>query len=140
MVLMLAVVNLIITSVVYFFMRKRELLKDTINFYPNERFFTPPRRFFLVYAAGWATGFVAGFVGMAAGLTMVVTMVQFKLIAAVAGATANYCYFLICIQVFTNLMVGVSQGDDFPVGEQFFFYGLGVIWLSILGYCGFNIY
>lgn len=75
MVLMLAGVNFIITSVVYFFMRKRELLKDTINFYPHERFFTPPRRFFLVYAAGWATGFVAGFVGMAAGLTMVVTMV-----------------------------------------------------------------
>lgn len=75
MVLLLAVVNLLITGLVYFFMRKKELLKDTVNFYAHERYFTPPRRFFLVYAAGFATGFVAGFVGMAAGLTMVVTMV-----------------------------------------------------------------
>ncbi|CAK88146.1 unnamed protein product (macronuclear) [Paramecium tetraurelia] len=127
MVLLLTGVNFMITGSVYFFMRKKELLKNTVNFYPHERFFTPPRRFFYVYAAGFLTGFVAGFVGMAAGLTMVVTMVRFKLIAAVAGATANYCYFLICIQVFTSFLVGASQSQGLPVGEQFFFYALGVL-------------
>ncbi|CAD8144664.1 unnamed protein product [Paramecium octaurelia] len=127
MVLLLTGVNLLITSCVYFFMRKKELLKNTVNFYPHERYFTPLRRFFFVYLAGFLTGFVAGFVGMAAGLTMVVTMVQFKLIAAVAGATANYCYFLICIQVFTNFLVGASQSQGLSVGDQFFFYALGVL-------------
>ncbi|CAD8059519.1 unnamed protein product [Paramecium sonneborni] len=136
MVLLLTVVNFLITGSVYFFMRKRELLKNTVNFYPRERYFTPIRRFFLVYVAGFLTGFVAGFVGMAAGLTMVVTMVQFKLIAAVAGATANYCYFLICIQVFTNFLVGESQSKSLVVGEQFFFYALGV--LAVLTFTNFG--
>lgn len=72
-------------------------MKDTINFYNHERYYNKFEKFFLIYTAGWATGFVAGFVGMAAGLMMVITMVQFNLIAAVAGATANYCYFLICL-------------------------------------------
>lgn len=59
---------------VYYYMRKRELLKNTVNFYPTERYFTPVRKFFLIYSAGMATGFVAGFIGMAAGLMMVITM------------------------------------------------------------------
>lgn len=63
----------------------------------KERFFTPTKRFFKIYAAGWATGFIAGFLGMAAGLTMFVTMVEFGLVAASAGATANYGYFFVCL-------------------------------------------
>ncbi|CAD8102386.1 unnamed protein product [Paramecium primaurelia] len=126
-VLLLIAVNLIITSLVYFFQRKKELLKDTINFYNHERYYNQFEKFFLIYTAGWATGFVAGFVGMAAGLMMVITMVQFKLIAAVAGATANYCYFLICLQVFTDLIVGNIQDSIISIGDQFFFYGLGII-------------
>ncbi|CAD8204017.1 unnamed protein product [Paramecium octaurelia] len=126
-VLLLIAVNMIITSLVYFFQRKKELLKDTINFYNHERYYNQFEKFFLIYTAGWATGFIAGFIGMAAGLMMVITMVQFKLIAAVAGATANYCYFLICLQVFTDLIVGNIQNSIISVGDQFFFYGLGII-------------
>lgn len=97
MMILLFGVNLLITLWVLFYMRKKELLKNNVNFNMNERYFTPISRFFKIYGAGWATGFVAGFLGMAAGLTMFVTMMEFGLVAAAAGATANYGYFIICL-------------------------------------------
>lgn len=97
MLLLLFSVNIIITLLVYFFKRKEEFMKDTVNFCKYERYYTPGTRFWKIYAAGFASGFVAGFFGMAAGLVMMITMVSFGLIAAVAGGTANFCYFIICI-------------------------------------------
>ena len=43
---------------------------------------------------------------MAAGLTMFVTMMEFGLVAGAAGATANYGYFVICVEVFLSFIVG----------------------------------
>lgn len=42
---------------------------------------------------------------MAAGLTMFVTMVEFGLVAGSAGATANYGYFIVCLEVFASFLV-----------------------------------
>jgi hypothetical protein len=106
MMLLLFTVNIIITLGTLYYFRKREMIKDRVKFRMRERFFTPIKRFFMIYGAGWATGFIAGFLGMAAGLTMFVTMVEFGLVAASAGATANYGYFFVCLQVFINLLVG----------------------------------
>lgn len=97
MLILLLSVNIVITLVVYFFKRKEEYTKDAVKFFNCERFYTPGTRFWKIYAAGWATGIVAGFMGMAAGLVMITTMAEFGLIAAVAGGTANYCYFIICL-------------------------------------------
>jgi uncharacterized membrane protein YfcA len=97
MLLLLFGVNAIITLLVYYIKRKEEYTKDAVKFFSYERFYTPGTRFWKIYAAGWVTGIVAGFFGMAAGLVMLVTMVEFGLISAVAGGTANFCYFIICL-------------------------------------------
>ncbi|CAK58421.1 unnamed protein product (macronuclear) [Paramecium tetraurelia] len=139
MMILLFGANLIITVWVLFYMRKKELLKNTVNFNMNERYFTPISRFFMIYGAGWATGFIAGFLGMAAGLTMFVTMMEFGLVAGAAGATANYGYFIICLQVFISFVVGEYQNLTLPVGYQFFFYGIGAIGVLIFTNLGYYV-
>lgn len=104
MLLVLFGVNTVITLIVYFIKRKEEYTKDAVKFFNCERFYTPGTRFWKIYAAGWVTGIVAGFFGMAAGLIMVTTMAEFGLISAVAGGTANYCYFIICFQLFATVL------------------------------------
>ncbi|CAD8114964.1 unnamed protein product [Paramecium sonneborni] len=140
MMILLFAVNILITGSVLLLFRKKELIKDSVRYKLKERYFTPTRRFFKIYGAGCATGFIAGFLGMAAGLTMFVTMVQFGLVAACAGATANFGYFIVCLQVFVSLMVGDS---DMGVGNQFFFYGIGIVGVLVftnLGYYYINKY
>ncbi|CAK88144.1 unnamed protein product (macronuclear) [Paramecium tetraurelia] len=135
--LLLFGVNFVFTLLVFFYMRKQELLKNTVQFNVNERYFTPRTRFFMIYGAGWATGFIAGFLGMAAGLTMLVTLMEFNLVAAAAGATANYGYFIICLQVFISFIVKETQDLTFQIGYQFFFYGIGAIGVLIFTNLGF---
>ncbi|CAD8196723.1 unnamed protein product [Paramecium pentaurelia] len=140
MMILLFAVNILITGTTLLLFRKKEEIKDTVRYKMKERYFTPTRRFFKIYGAGCATGFIAGFLGMAAGLTMFVTMVQFGLVAASAGATANYGYFIVCLQVFISFMVSDS---GMSVGDQFFFYGIGIIGVLVftnLGYYYINKY
>ncbi|CAD8196992.1 unnamed protein product [Paramecium octaurelia] len=140
MMILLFAVNILITGTTLLVYRKKEEIKDTVRYKMKERYFTPTRRFFKIYGAGCATGFIAGFLGMAAGLTMFVTMVQFGLVAASAGATANYGYFIVCLQVFVSFIVSDS---GMPIGDQFFFYGIGIVGVLVftnLGYYYINKY
>ncbi|CAD8197010.1 unnamed protein product [Paramecium octaurelia] len=137
MLLLLFAVNTIITLVVYYIKRKEEYTKDAVKFFNCERFYTPGTRFWKIYAAGWVTGIVAGFFGMAAGLIMVTTMSEFGLISAVAGGTANYCYFIICCQLFATVLSNQIEENNFGVGDQFFFYGLGIISVLIFTNIGY---
>ncbi|CAD8204027.1 unnamed protein product [Paramecium octaurelia] len=140
MMIVLFAVNIFITGLTLLYFRYKEQIKDNVRYKLKERYFTPTRRFFKIYGAGCATGFIAGFLGMAAGLTMFVTMVQFGLVAASAGATANYGYFIVCLQVFVSFMVSDS---GMPIGDQFFFYGIGILGVLIftnLGYYYINKY
>jgi len=43
--------------------------------------------------------------GIAAGLIMVTTMSEFGLMARVAGSTANFCYFIITLNLFGSMLV-----------------------------------
>ncbi|CAD8048045.1 unnamed protein product [Paramecium primaurelia] len=138
MLILLFGVNIIFTFFVFFYMRKKELLKNTVSFNMNERYYTPISRFFKIYGAGWATGFIAGFLGMAAGLTLFVTMIEFGLVAAAAAATANYGYFIVCLQVFIQFLVKENQDLSFQIGYQFFFYGIGAI--GVLIFTNLGIY
>ncbi|CAD8114990.1 unnamed protein product [Paramecium sonneborni] len=137
MLLLLFAVNVIITLVVYFIKRKEEYTKDAVKFFNCERFYTPGTRFWKIYAAGWVTGIVAGFFGMAAGLIMITTMAEFGLISAVAGGTANYCYFIICFQLFATVLSNQKEEQNFGVGDQFFFYVLGIISVLIFTNLGY---
>ncbi|CAD8102383.1 unnamed protein product [Paramecium primaurelia] len=134
MMILLFAVNIIITGLTLLYYRSKEQLKDSVRYKLKERYFTPTRRFFKIYGAGCATGFIAGFLGMAAGLTMFVTMVQFGLVAASAGATANFGYFIVCLQVFVSFMVSDS---GMPIGDQFFFYGIGILGVLIFTNLGY---
>lgn len=93
-----------------------------------ERYYTPVKRFWIIYACGFGTGFAAGLMGMAAGLVMITTMVEFGLPARVAGSTANFCYFLITC----TLLSGLEVSGKLDVGEQFVFFFIGAV--SVLAF------
>lgn len=71
---MLVLANIVYTVVIWMYGRKRELLKDTVGFMPNERYFNPLSKFLLIYAGGFGAGMVAGLLGLGAGLVMVPTL------------------------------------------------------------------
>lgn len=102
---LLVIVNVAYGAIVYYLGKRRELMMDSVNFKPEERYFTPISRFGLIYLGGCAAGFVSGFIGMGAGLTMVPVMLSYGLIARCASATSALNYFMISLNNLITLLL-----------------------------------
>ena len=104
MIFALICVNIVYTTGVWFYGRKKELQMDQYKFNTEERYFTPFKKFILIYLGGFGAGFVSGILGLGAGLIMVPTMLSSGLVARCASSTSALNYFMISLNNLTTLL------------------------------------
>ncbi|KAM3146178.1 hypothetical protein pb186bvf_001835 [Paramecium bursaria] len=106
MILVLIFANIIYTTIVWFYGRKKELQMDQYKFNTEERYFTPFTRFALIYLGGFGAGFTSSILGLGAGFIMVPTMLQAGLVARCASSTSAVNNLMISL---TNLITLLTE-------------------------------